>query len=399
MTDQSDKRMQNDNERRQNAPPAGSEARRRKTAAARLSIASNTALVLLKLGVGFATGSVSVLSEAIHSASDLLAAGIAFFSVRASDTPPDAEHPYGHGKMEALSGLAESALIFAAAGYIIVEAVQRLIRPAAHPPQVAAGIAVMGCSALLNFCLSRYLHRVAQETDSLALEADAEHLRTDVLTSVGVLAGLALVHVTGLAGFDSVSALLVALLILYAAWRLSRNALRLLMDARLPAGEEAAIQEVLETEPRVLGYHKLRTRKSGSQRHVDVHVQMDDDCTLVEAHELAEELEDRIRAVLPEIHVNIHIEPYRAELRHQHEAHGAPPPPDTGNRHGGMSRRDRGSQGGGVGKGPAPTHAVDPGATGNGQLEEPNPQPDTPGAARRVEEPPAPNPYRKTRAR
>jgi cation diffusion facilitator family transporter len=333
MTEQTDKRAQN-------GRPASSEAKRRKTAAARLSIASNTALVLLKLGVGFATGSVSVLSEAIHSASDLLAAGIAFFSVRASDTPPDAEHPYGHGKMEALSGLAEGALIFAAAAYIIYEATLRLIKPAAHPPQVAAGIAVMGLSALLNFCLSHYLRRVAQETDSLALEADSEHLRTDVLTSVGVLVGLALVHVTGRARFDSVSALLVALLILHAAWRLSRSALRLLMDARLPAGEEAAIQEVLETEPRVLGYHKLRTRKSGSQRHVDVHVQMDDDCTLVEAHDLAEELEDRIRAVLPEIHVNIHIEPYRAEMRHQHEAHGVPLLPEIGNRKQGTENRE-----------------------------------------------------------
>jgi cation diffusion facilitator family transporter len=386
MTEQSDNRTQN-------ARPAGSEARRRKTSAARLSIASNTALVLLKLGVGFATGSVSVLSEAVHSASDLLAAGIAFFSVRASDTPPDAEHPYGHGKMEALSGLAESALIFAAAACIIYEAGLRLIRPAPQPPQVAAGIAVMGFSTLLNFYLSRYLRRVAQETDSLALEADAEHLRTDVLTSVGVLAGLALVRVTGQAWFDSVSALLVVLLILHAAWRLSRDALRLLMDVRLPAGEEAAIQEVLETEPRVLGYHKLRTRKSGSQRHVDVHVQMDDDCTLVEAHDLAEELEDRMRAVLPQIQVNIHIEPYRAEMRHQHEAHGAPPPPDTGNRqqatgnrHGGMSRRDRGSQGGGVGKGPAPTLAVDPGATSNSK----NPTPSTQN--------PTPNTHRKTRA-
>jgi len=304
------------------------ETRKRKRGAAALSIASNSLLVLLKLVVGFWSGSVSVLSEAIHSLTDLVASAIAFVSVRASDAPPDEEHPYGHGKAESISGLLESLLIFGAAVYIVWESVAKLRDPAGHAPKVDMGLAVMGVSALANVFLSGYLHRVARETDSHALEADAQHLRIDVWTSAGVFVGLALTRLTGHSWFDPITALLVALLIFGTAYQLTRNALHLLMDVRLPAEEEAAIQEILETEPRVLGYHKLRTRKSGSHRHVDVHVQVADESTLIQAHALTEELEDRIRETLPATSINIHIEPYHAEMRHQEEAHGIPRTPD-----------------------------------------------------------------------
>lgn len=303
------------------------ERRRRKEAAARRSIVSNTLLVGLKLGVGLWTGSVSVLSEAIHSATDLVASGIAFFSVRYSDAPPDDEHPYGHGKIESLSGMAEALLIFAAAAYICYEAISKLRAPGeAHPLTADAGMVVMGLSVVVNILVSRHLYRVAEETDSQALHADAEHLRTDVLTSLGVLIGLALVRLTGHSWLDPVTALCVALVIMHAAFRLTYDAYQLLLDVRLPPEDEERIRDILEADDRVLGYHKLRTRKSGSFRHADVHVQIDDDCTLVVAHEITEELEDQIRAALPSTHINIHIEPYRAELQHQYEAHGAPPP-------------------------------------------------------------------------
>jgi cation diffusion facilitator family transporter len=301
---------------------ASAEGRRRKTAAAALSVISNTLLVALKSIVGIAFGSVGVLSEAIHSATDLLAAGIAYLSVRASDTPPDAAHPYGHGKIESISGLAEALLIYLAGGFIIVQAVHQLASPGHAPGKLGIGMAVMAFSALVNIFLSSHLHRVARATESLALEADARHLRTDVLTSCGVLGGLLLVRLTGRAWFDPATALLVAFLVLGAAVKLTRDALQPLMDASLPPEEELAIHQVLDGDARVLGYHKLRTRKSGSQRHADVHVQIDDDCTLVQAHDLTEELEDRIREALPAININIHIEPYYAEMRHQREAHG-----------------------------------------------------------------------------
>lgn len=303
------------------------ERRKRKETAARFSILSNSILVLFKLAVGFWTGSVSVLSEALHSATDLLASGIAFLSVRFSDLPPDEEHPYGHGKIESLSGMAEALLIFVAAAYIIYEAIGKLRFPGdTHPQAANAGMAVMGLSVLVNIFMSRYLFRIAEATDSQALYADAEHLRTDVLTSLGVFAGLGLVSLTGKAYFDPLTALLVSLAIMHAAFRLTHNAYHLLLDMRLPPEEEARIRDLLEADNRVLGYHKLRTRKSGSHRHADVHVQIDDSYTLVEAHDISEELEDHIRESLPSIYINIHIEPYYAEMRHQHEAHGAPPP-------------------------------------------------------------------------
>ncbi|HLK55886.1 MAG TPA: cation diffusion facilitator family transporter [Chthonomonadaceae bacterium] len=300
---------------------------RRKVRAALLSIVSNALLVVLKLVVGYMSGSVSVLSEAAHSATDLVASGIAFYSVRASDIPPDEEHPYGHGKIESISGLAEALLIFAAAIYIVYEITVKILAPEnGHPHTLDAGLAVMGFSALTNFLISRYLFRVARETDSLALAADAEHLRADVLTSLGVLVGLALVRFTHIVWFDPITALVVVLLILRSAYRLAREALQPLLDSRLPEAEIALIRQILEGDARVLGYHKLRTRKSGSQRHADVHVQIEDSSTLLQSHDLAEELEDRIRERLPAIFINIHMEPYFAEMRHQQEAHGIPPP-------------------------------------------------------------------------
>ena len=322
--------MRGNSEKNLTIPPQNSEAaillRNRKAGAARLSIASNTLLVLMKLSVGFWSGSVSILSEAIHSASDLIASGIAYISVRVSDAPADYEHPYGHGKIEGVSSLAEAALIALAAIYIIIEAVQKLLHPdSVNFSGLKIGLLVMGFSALLNIFLSRLLRRVADETDSLALRADAEHLRTDVLTSLGVVIGLALTRTTGRAWFDPLTALLVAALIFHAAYRLFRDSMGLLLDARLPHEEEAAIQDILEADARVLGYHKLRTRKSGAQRHADVHVQIDDNCTLVEAHDIAEEIEDAIRSHLPAIYINIHIEPYHAEIEHQREKHGVAP--------------------------------------------------------------------------
>lgn len=189
--------------------------RARKTRAARLSVASNAAFVVVKLVVGLSSGSVGVLSEALHSATDLVASGIAYFSVRQADAPPDDDHPYGHGKIESVSGLAEALLIFIAAAVILYEAIHQLAAPAPEEtPPVGAGLVVMTLSIVVNVALSRHLRRVATETDSLALQADSEHLRTDVVTSIGVLVGLILVRVTHRAWFDPVTAILVALLIL-----------------------------------------------------------------------------------------------------------------------------------------------------------------------------------------
>jgi cation diffusion facilitator family transporter len=299
-----------------------------KVAAARLSIYSNALLTVAKLMVGVFTGSVSVLSEAAHSASDLVASSIAFFSVRIADLPADEEHPYGHGKAESLSSMAEALLIFGAAAYIIFEAVHRLVSRES-PHRVDLGLAVMGVSVVANTLVARYLFHVARKTDSLALEADAEHLRTDVYTSVGVIVGLALVRLTGLSWIDPAMAICVALIIIHAAWRLTRGSLDPLMDTQLPQEDTDAVRAVLDHEPKVLGYHKLRTRKSGSARYVDAHVMMDDNMSLLEAHDLTETLEDRIREQLPNTEITLHTEPYDAERRHQYEHHGGPHPDEV----------------------------------------------------------------------
>jgi cation diffusion facilitator family transporter len=296
-----------------------------KVTAARLSIYSNTVLTLLKLVVGAISGSVSVMSEAAHSASDLAASWIAFFSVRMADVPADDDHPYGHGKVESISGLAEALLIFGAAGFIIYQATDKIIH-GQGPEHVDLGLAVMLVSLVANTLIARYLFQVARRTDSLALRADAEHLRTDVFTSLGVIVGLVLVRVTKIGWIDPVAGLIVAVLILHASWRLSREAISPLMDRHLPEEDRDVVRGVLDTEPRVLGYHKLRTRKSGSYRYVDAHVLLDDDLSLLDAHNITEELEDRIRERLPNTEITLHTEPFQAEQRHQYEHHGGPSP-------------------------------------------------------------------------
>jgi len=300
--------------------------RRRKIRAARLSILSNTGLTVAKLGVGISSGSVSVLSEAAHSANDLAAAIIAYLAVRVADQPADDEHPYGHGKAESFSALFEASLILLAAAYIAYEAITRLFNDPRHI-ETGSGIAVMALSVVVNIAVSRHLFQVAGETDSLALRADAEHLRTDVLTSAGVIVGLGLVYLTGWGGFDSIAAAAVAGMICAAAIRLIRDAIQGLMDVRLPEPDLQKVVGVLDASPEVLAYHKLRSRKSGSYRHIDAHILVSDQLSFVEAHALTERLEDSIRQALPRTEVILHTEPYAVEVKHQHDEHGGPKPP------------------------------------------------------------------------
>jgi cation diffusion facilitator family transporter len=279
-----------------------------KSRAAALSVASNSALVAMKLLVGLLTGSVSIISEAIHSANDLLAAAIAWFSVKTSDKGADDEHPYGHGKIEGVSGAIEAALIVLAGAWIIYEAVQR-IRHGGEVEHLGVGTAVMAVSGLVNVFVSRHLFRVARAEGSLALEADAHHLSTDVFTSLGVAVGLAIVWVTGKAIVDPVVAILVALFILKIGVGLTFNAVQHLLDRRLPAEEVKRIEAILLAEPSVLEIHRLRTRKSGSVRHVDVHVVMRGDVTLSEAHEVVHRLEAALERDLAPAEPVIHLDP------------------------------------------------------------------------------------------
>lgn len=201
-----------------------------KVSIARLSIVSNTLLILMKLGVGIISGSVSIISEAIHSSIDLIAAIISFFSVKVSDNPPDSRHPYGHGKIENISGVIEALLIFVAAVWIIYEAIKKLLGEPFVLDSIALGSAVMLISAIINIYVSRKLYKVARATKSVALEADALHLKTDVYTSIGVAIGLGFIIITGITWLDPAIAILVALFIIREACQLLTKAFTPLLD-------------------------------------------------------------------------------------------------------------------------------------------------------------------------
>jgi cation diffusion facilitator family transporter len=287
----------------------------RKTRAAAVSIVSNTSLILLKVAAGIITGSISLIAEAIHSLMDLAAAVIAFFSVRISDRPADKEHPFGHGKAENISGVIEAILIFVAAGIIIYHAVRRIIEGTTLE-MLEAGIGIMAVSIVVNIIVSRYLLKVSRETDSLALEADAGHLTTDVLSMAGVLVGLGIVRLAALMGanlniLDPIVAILVSLLIIRTAYRLTKKAFGGLVDTKLPENEETSIRQAIMEHfgGEVVGFHKLRTRKAGSQRYVDLHLVMPKHINIQEAHEMCDHLEKDMKSRLPQTDVTIHVEP------------------------------------------------------------------------------------------
>lgn len=283
----------------------------RKVRFALLSIVSNTALIALKIIAGIMSGSVSIISEAIHSSMDLGASIIAFFSVRESSKPADKEHPYGHGKMENISGVIEGALIFIAAGMIINEAFKKLFEPAPIEEAFVA-VAVMFVAALVNYLVSKTLYKVAREEDSMALEADALHLKTDVYTSLGVGAGILLIKVTGILILDPIVAILVALLIIKEAWELTGSGLNFLMDARLSEKDEEEIKAIIEShKDKFVDYHKLKTRKSGNKKHIDFHLTMNPDLTVKETHDIIGLLKKEMGEKFVNCRVSIHIDPYR----------------------------------------------------------------------------------------
>ncbi|MEQ8154555.1 MAG: cation diffusion facilitator family transporter [Clostridiaceae bacterium] len=282
----------------------------RRVKIALLSIISNTVLIILKVVAGILSGSVSIISEAIHSGMDLAASLVAFFSVRHSAKPADKNHPFGHGKIENISGIVEGLLIFVAAGMIINEAVRKIYEPV-EIEEAFIAIAVMLSAALINFLVSRKLYKVAKEEDSMALEADALHLKTDVYTSLGVGIGIILIKLTGILILDSIVAILVALLIIKEAWELSKNALDYLLDTKLTDEEEAEIEKVIKEHcHQFKDYHKLKTRKSGNVKHIDFHITVDPDLTVRETHDIIGSIKKDMQEKFKYTRVNIHIDPY-----------------------------------------------------------------------------------------
>lgn len=297
---------------------------RTKSGAAALSIASNALLIAIKLAAGAITGSIAIITEAVHSLIDLVASVVAFVSVRKADEPADVDHPYGHEKVESLAATIEGLLILLGAGIIVYEATRRLV-VGAEVEALGVGIAVMGFSVLANLVVSTVLSHQAKAHDSPALEGDAAHLRTDAMTSAGVLVGLGLVEITGNSAFDAITALAVAGAIVLAGIRIVRRSSGVLVDEALPTEEmdriEAAIGVARTAE--VAGYHKLRARRAGSRRYIDLHVQFRSGTSLERAHELAHAMRDAIETAIPHAEVLIHSEP-ETSLRDPARARAGP---------------------------------------------------------------------------
>ena len=291
--------------------PRPAEVVRSRSGAAGLSIVSNSILIALKIAAGAITGSIAIITEAVHSSIDLVASIVAFISVRKAAEPADADHPYGHERVENLAAVIEGMLIVIGAGLIVFEATHRLVDPPDGIEVLGVGIAVAAFSTLANIGVSTFLFRRADELHSPALEGDAAHLQTDAMTSAGLLIGLGLVEVTGVIAFDSITALLIAVAIVVAGIRILSRSSRVLVDEAPPPEELDTIEDAIASvaAPEMVGYHKLRARRSGAHSHIDMHVQFRSGTTLERAHERAHELRGAIEDAIPYSDVLIHVEP------------------------------------------------------------------------------------------
>ncbi|MEH6939144.1 cation diffusion facilitator family transporter [Bacillus sp. JJ664] len=285
------------------------------TKIALLSICSNSFIVLLKLAVGIITGSVAIISEAIHSLLDLVASVIAFFSVKISNRPPDKEHPYGHGKFENISGTVETLLIFIAGIWIIVESVEKLI----HPSPIKLpfiGVFVMLLGAFINWRVGKKVQKVGEETHSVAMQSNALHLLTDVYSSLGVAASLILVSLTGWDVLDALIGIGIAIYIMKESIELGKKSFTPLLDTGLSSDEIIQIEQVLlNFKSQYIEYHDLRTRRSGAEEHIDFHLVLPSSMSIEEAHLLCDKIEDEIKKVLINPQILIHVEPENEIVR------------------------------------------------------------------------------------
>ncbi len=277
--------------------------------AAALSLLANVTLVALKLSVGLAIGSISVLSDALDSGMDLVGAFVALAAVRFAARPADREHPYGLGKLENVSGIVESLLILAGAALITAEAIRRL-EAGAEVGGVGLGIVAMSLSMAVNIGVSLHLRRVARRTGSIALDATARHRASDIVTSAGVLLGLILLQTTPWDALDPAVALAVAAFVAWTAVRLFQRAHRDLLDVRLPDRDENVVRQILERRAgEYVNYHGMRSRRSGPYRYIDIHLTLPRVTTVAAAHELTDRMEEEIEQALPNTVTTIHVEP------------------------------------------------------------------------------------------
>ena len=271
------------------------------------SMAVALTLIAAKTIAWVLTDSVSLLASLIDSTLDGLASLVNLIAVRHALTPADREHRFGHGKAEALAGLAQAAFITGSAGFLLLEAGRRLFNPA--PLETwAPGIAVMVFSLAATLALLSFQRYVIRRTDSTAIKADALHYRTDFLLNGSVIVALWLAA-TGWGGFDALFAIGIALYILYSAWAIIRQSLDDLMDRELPVSERDAIKRIAASHPLVRGMHDLRSRRSGVATFLQMHLEVDDALSLLQAHSVSDEVERKLQAVYPNAEIIIHVDP------------------------------------------------------------------------------------------
>ncbi len=280
---------------------------KKKKRVALLSVLAAILLTGFKLVVGLLTGSIGILSEALHSALDMVAAAITYFAVSVSDKPADKDHNFGHGKVENLSAFIETLLLLVTCVWIISEALHRLTSGETMIEVTFWSFAVVITSIVIDFSRARALKKVAKETNSQALEADALHFSTDIWSSSVVLVGL----ICASFGFfmaDAIAALCVAAIVIYISFKLGKRSIEVLLD-KVPEDTRLKIEEVMARVSEITTYHDLKVRASGADTFVELNIHVDPQITIEEAHRITEDIEAKIRNVIPRCDVHVHAEP------------------------------------------------------------------------------------------
>ncbi|AVZ40600.1 MULTISPECIES: cation diffusion facilitator family transporter [unclassified Dietzia] len=279
-----------------------------------LSVATSIVTIALKMAAWWVTGSVGLLSDAAESVVNLVASVVALIAITVAERPADDDHQYGHSKAEYFSAGVEGAMIFVASTFILYTGVERLINPVPIE-SLGLGLAISVVAAVVNGVVGALLIRAGTRHRSPTLKADGKHLMTDVVTSVGVVIGVALVWITGWEFLDPIVALAVGLNILFIGYKLVHESGMGLMDATLPDEDNRAIQEVLDRhrQPGRVDFHELRTRESGRWRFVEFHALVPGDWSVDQGHDLVETVEQEIHAALPHSHITTHLEPIEDE--------------------------------------------------------------------------------------
>jgi cation diffusion facilitator family transporter len=279
----------------------------KKKQVALVSVLAAVFLTASKLVIGILTGSIGILSEALHSGLDLVAAVITYFSVRISDKPADTDHHYGHGKIENLSALIETFLLLITCTWIIYEATHRLVTGKVEIEVNYWSYLVVITSIIIDFGRSRALMKAARKYNSQALEADALHFSTDIWSSAVVLFGLLMVNF-GWPVADPVAALIIAAIVIYVSFRLGKKSIDVLLD-KAPGHVVAIVSEIAEGMPNISSYHSIKVRNAGADVFIDLVIHFAPTLTIVQTHNISDEFENLIQAVIPRSTVLVHQEP------------------------------------------------------------------------------------------